>query len=270
MGEAGEDGQARVLLPTGGSGQDDPAANLAMEEAIFLANQGFVARVWENRESVIIGRAQVARFETDLALCAAEGIPVVRRFTAGGAVYNGPGNLNWSLFVSRSIQSGALRYESSPHAVFRRASAPVIAALTACGVDAMLAPPNSIMTPEGKISGMAAYVSRAGFVCHGTLLVAADLARLKALTTPSPERLERRYARSRDVRTANSHVVADSFIRTFVRTLADETNLTMVRGEPDGRERTLADQLLSSKYRGQGWTFGDPFEWADDAVPVVR
>lgn len=257
-------------MPTGGKGQDDPAANLAMEEAIFLTIEGFVARVWENRESVIIGRAQIARFETDLALCEAGGVPVVRRFTAGGAVYNGPGNLNWSLFVPRSMQSGALRYESSPHAVFRRASAPVIAALGECGVEARLDPPNRIVTSEGKISGMAAYVSRAGFLCHGTLLVAADLSRVKALTTPSPERLERRYARSRDVRTANSHVAVDSFIRTFVRTLADETKLTMVVGEPGERERRLADQLVSAKYGGERWTFGDPFQWSEGAAPVAR
>lgn len=262
LGQAGE-GEGRVILPAGRGGEDDPAANLALEEAIFLSNESFVARIWENRESVIIGRAQVARFETDLARCEAEGVPVVRRFTAGGAVYNGPGNLNWSLFVSRKMVSGALRYESSPRAIFRRASAPVLSSLGACGVDARLDPPNSLVTVEGKISGMAAYVSRNGLVCHGTLLVSADLARVKALTTPSPEKLERRYARSRDVRTANSLVAADSFIRTFVKTLADETKLTIARGRPDERERRLAEELLEAKYGDERWSLGDPFGWEE-------
>ncbi|MDG7022371.1 MAG: lipoate--protein ligase family protein, partial [Nitrososphaerota archaeon] len=148
-------------------------------------------------------------------------------------------------------------------AIFRRASAPVLSSLGACGVDARLDPPNSLVTVEGKISGMAAYVSRNGLVCHGTLLVSADLARVKALTTPSPEKLERRYARSRDVRTANSLVAADSFIRTFVKTLADETKLTIARGRPDERERRLAEELLEAKYGDERWSLGDPFGWEE-------
>lgn len=256
----GSSGKAgRALLPSENGGPGEPAANLALEEAIFLRNEGFVARVWENRESVIIGRAQLAAFETDVAHCRELGIPIVRRFTAGGAVYNGPGNVNWSLFVARGVDSGRLRYESGPHAIFRMASSPILTALAACGVEARLDPPNRILTREGKVSGMAAYVSRGGFLCHGTLLVGADLARVKALTTPAPETLERRYTRSRDVRTANAPIDVDSFIHTFVTTLADETKLTMERGSPDEKERELARELVASRYGDDGWNLGDPF-----------
>ena len=254
----------RVMLPlNAGKEADEPAANLALEEALFLRNSGFVARVWENKESVIIGRAQLARYETDLAYCRAHGIPVVRRFTAGGAVYNGPGNLNWSLFVSRGVSSGRLRYESSPHAIFRSASSPLVSALEACGVRAKLDPPNRILTEEGKISGMAAYVSRNGSLCHGTLLVGADLDRVKALTTPSPEAIERRYARSRDTKTANAALDVDAFIHTFVRTLADETRLTMEKGSPDEEELRLMRELLATRYSEEAWNLGDPFAQSD-------
>ena len=57
----------RALLPTK-EATDEPVANLALEEAIFLRNEGFVARVWENKEAVIIGRAQLAAHETDLGV----------------------------------------------------------------------------------------------------------------------------------------------------------------------------------------------------------
>jgi lipoate-protein ligase A len=254
----------RAMLPLkGGKAEDDPAANLALEEALFLRNEGFVARVWENKESVIIGRAQLAGFETDVGYCQAHGIPIVRRFTAGGAVYNGPGNLNWSLFVSRGVDSGPLRYESSPHAIFRGASLPLLSALEACGVRAKLDPPNRILTEEGKVSGMAAYVSRKGFLCHGTLLVGADLERVKALTTPSPETIGRRYTRSRDMKTANAALDVDSFIHTFVGTLAEETRLTIERGSPDEQERKLTRELLAARYGDAAWNLGDPFALGD-------
>jgi lipoate---protein ligase len=266
--EAGRAILPRTLAALGG----EPAPNFALEEALFLRNEGFVVRVWGNRESVIIGRAQLASFETDVAYCKAQGIPIVRRFTAGGTVYNGPGNLNWSLFVARGISSGTLRYESSPHEIFRGASRPVLSALAASGVDAWLDPPNRILTREGKISGMAAYVSRRGFLCHGTLLVGADLSRVKALTTPSSEALERKYTRSRDAKTANARLDVDSFIHTFVRTLADETNLAIEKGAPDDEERDLARDLLAARYGDEGWNLGDPFAVGGkvDAAALVR
>jgi lipoate---protein ligase len=265
-------GRAMLPPPVGREADDDPAANLALEEALFLRNEGFIVRVWENRECVIVGRAQLASFETDVGYCKAHGIPVVRRFTAGGTVYNGPGNLNWSVFVARGLGSGSLRYESSPHAIFRSASRPLLLALASSGVEAWLDPPNRILTREGKISGMAAYVSRKGFLCHGTLLVGADLARVKALTTPSPQALERRYTRSRDVKTANAPLDVDSFIHTFVRTLADETKLALERGSPDEEERALAGELLATRYGYEGWNLGDPFAWDDKvgAAALVR
>ena len=268
-----EDVVGRAMIPPkGGEAEDAPSAKLALEEALFLRNDGFIARVWENSESVIIGRAQLASFETDMNYCKEQDIPILRRFTAGGTVYNGPGNLNWSLFVARALTSGTLRYESGPHAIFRAASRPLLSALAESGVEAWLDPPNRILTEEGKISGMAAYVSRQGFLCHGTLLVGADLRRVKALTTPSPEAIGRRYTRSRDTKTANAALDVDSFIHTFVSTLAEETKLEMEMARPDERERALMKELLVTRYGNEEWNLGDPFAWSEKvgAAAVVR
>jgi lipoate---protein ligase len=270
-GSGGGAGVGRAILPLArGRAELEPAANLALEEALFLRNEGVVLRVWENSESVIIGRAQLARFETDVEYCRGRGIPIVRRFTAGGAVYNGPGNLNWSVFVGRGVASGAVRYESSPHAIFRSASRPLLAALAESGVDARLDPPNRILTDEGKISGMAAYVSRKGFLCHGTLLVGADLGRVKALTTPSAEAIERRYTRSRDAKTANAPLDVDSFIRRLVGTLADETDLALETSKPEGGELRLMRELLAARYGEEEWNLGDPFAWTDKVGAEAR
>ena len=263
----------RAMLPKRkGTVEHEPAASLALEEALFLRNEGVILRVWENGESVIIGRAQLARFETDVEYCKTNDIPIVRRFTAGGAVYNGPGNLNWSLFVARGVETESLRYESSPHAIFRSAAKPLLSALAASGVDARLDPPNRIITKEGKISGMAAYVSRKGFLCHGTLLAGADLLRVKALTTPSAEAIGRKYTRSHDMKTANVPLDVDSFIHTLVSTLADETHLAVEKATPDGRELELMKELLATRYGDEAWNLGDPFSWVErvGAAALVR
>ena len=175
-----------MLEPAGEKPGLEPASNLALEEALFLRNEGFILRVWENRESVIIGRAQLAAFETDVGYCRAQRDP------HSEAVHSGRDGLQRArqhqlVALRGEVQAsrGRVRYESSPHAIFRIASRLLLSALSASGVEAELDPPNRILTKEGKISGMAAYVSRKGFLCHGTLLVGADLQRVKALTTPS-------------------------------------------------------------------------------------
>ena len=55
------------------TGPKGPRANLALEEALLRGNDGLLLRLWGNERSVIIGRAQFARFETDVERCAREG-----------------------------------------------------------------------------------------------------------------------------------------------------------------------------------------------------
>jgi lipoate-protein ligase A len=107
--------ESRLIL----DGAEGTQANLALEEALLRGNDGLLLRLWGNERSVIIGRAQLARFETDVERCAREEIPIVRRVTAGGAIYNGSGNINWSLFVGREFKGGGIRYTWGVREVFR-------------------------------------------------------------------------------------------------------------------------------------------------------
>ena len=151
--------------------------------------------------------------ETDLSYCQRNGIPVVRRLTAGGAIYNGPGNINWSLFLARSstgvpstIRGVSPRSSRWPPASWSRRSRPPAKPRKRGGCDggsgedawgttrAWLDEPNRIITERGKVSGMAAYLSKGGSLCHGTLLLDADLEEASRLTRPAEKELERRYA----------------------------------------------------------------------------
>ena len=122
--------ESRLIL----DGAEGTQANLALEEALLRGNDGLLLRLWGNERSVIIGRAQLARFETDVERCAREEIPIVRRVTAGGAIYNGSGNINWSLFVGREFKGGGIRYTWGVREVFRMAADVVVEAAAACGV----------------------------------------------------------------------------------------------------------------------------------------
>src|SRR5215831_8769840 len=78
----------------------DQAANLALEEALGRSRVPFpLLRIWQNEPCVVIGRAQRAAREVNLATCAAGGVPVLRRASGGGTVFQDLGNLNITLAV---------------------------------------------------------------------------------------------------------------------------------------------------------------------------
>jgi lipoate-protein ligase A len=229
----------------------DPYSNVALEEAIFIALDGPVLRLWDNQKSVVVGRAQLPASETDLELCRLRSIPVVRRFTAGGTIYNGPGNLNWSFFEKRE-KDGAI-FDSSR--VFARIGAIVVRALGSCSVNAEFEPPNRICSREGKISGMAAYASSVGVVCHGTLLIGADLKEVAELTRPSVEPLPARYPRSRVASIANCAVKREEFKKSLLKASGTEYSPDQLTSE----EREVSDRLMREKYSKSEWNLGDPF-----------
>lgn len=239
-------------------GADDAYASVAMEEAILAHNDGLTVRVWNNERSVIIGRAQLACYETDVGYCAAEGIPIVRRITAGGAVFNGPGNLNWSLFIGREFSRGSIRYVWGVREIFRMSASLVTRAIELCGVRAWLLEPNRIVSSEGKICGMAAYVSRTGLLCHGTLLLDADLEEARRLTEPVRVDLERQYTRSNPAKMSNIGIGAVSFMNSLKGVVAQETGAELETSQP-GEEEIKSMSRLLQRYRTPEWNLGDPF-----------
>ncbi|MGP8124682.1 MAG: biotin/lipoate A/B protein ligase family protein [Nitrososphaerales archaeon] len=236
----------------------DPFSNLALEEVLFMGLRVPTLRVWSNQKSVIIGRAQLARSETDLAYCRRRGIPIVRRFTAGGAVYNGPGNLNWSFIVPRE-EDGSGPGLGDANRVFASFAALVVGALRACHVDCEFKAPNGIFDRRGKISGMAAYISRRGVLCHGTLLVDADLEEVGTLTKPSAEALMARYPRSRVAPLSNCGVET----RDFAAKLTEGSGYGLEPDRLTTNESDAALELAASKYTDDAWNLGDPFSLDD-------
>jgi lipoate-protein ligase A len=242
-------------------GAHDAYANLALEEAVFINNgrDALTLRVWNNERSIVIGRAQLARFETDVDYCLAEGIPIVRRFTGGGAVYHGPGNLNWSISVGRDFSAGRIKYAWDIREVFRVSASLVTTAIQMCGREARFeGPANRILSSEGKVSGMAAYLSKDGTFCHGTLLLHADLDEAARLTEPAKTELERRYARSAPMRMANIEIEPDRFVSSLSAAISEETRAALDAREPTGEELGIVQTILP-RYRDANWNLGDPF-----------
>jgi lipoate---protein ligase len=150
----------------------DPYRNLALEESLLARGFGGESALllYANGPCVVVGRNQNPWAEASEG----SGLPLLRRVSGGGAVYQDLGNLNWALLTAPA------RHD-------REAELALVAgALRELGIDAEAGPRGGLFMAGGgphggaKISGTARRLCAEGVLHHGTLLVDADLARMEA------------------------------------------------------------------------------------------
>jgi lipoate---protein ligase len=154
----------------------DQAANLALEEALARSSPPSpVLRIWQNEPCLVIGRAQRAAREVDLAACSASAVPVLRRASGGGTVFQDLGNLNISLAVPGRAPGLAAE-----------AAALVAAVLAGLGL-VPRASDRGVSVGPAKVSGLASHLTGDGSLAHATLLVTTPAAQVGAFLTPAPD-----------------------------------------------------------------------------------
>jgi lipoate---protein ligase len=237
----------------------DQAANLAFEEALARACLSSpLLRIWQNECCLVIGRAQRIWREVNLAACAAAGVPVLRRASGGGTVYQDLGNLNITLAVPGREPGLAAELAQFVAAVVAGLGLP--SSVGDRGVfagPATPAPASERGVPDGpsKVSGLASQVTRNGSVAHATLLVTTAASQVRAFLAPAP-------ADPHPTDSRRSHVAA-------LRELGCEASVAQARGavlaEAAGRYGPLSrrgprtselgwqQRLLAERYRIGSW-----------------
>lgn len=196
-------------------GQRDPRVNLALEEAMARAvgddpgAHAPVMRIWRSNPSVVVGRFQVASAEVDRGAAALRHAPVLRRFTGGGTVWHDPGNVNLSLVLRpddpRLTTPGARLLPG----LYQVVLGPLAAAARALGATDATATDRDVITPRGKLSGIAAWIGGRAILVHGTLLVDADLDALAAVCAGPGAPGDPRWERTKSRRVAVTSVARE-------------------------------------------------------------
>ena len=80
----------------------NPAFNLALEQYVFdrMDRSQEYFMLWQNDNTVVIGKNQNAFAEVNQKVADAKHISVVRRLSGGGAVYHDLGNLNFTFILN--------------------------------------------------------------------------------------------------------------------------------------------------------------------------
>lgn len=227
----------------------DPASNLALEEVLLdEVEQGHATdtlRFWESPVPfVVLGTAQVLSEEVHEAPCLADGVPIMRRCTAGGCVLQGPGSFNYSLFLT---------YESYPevaslHASYRFILGRICAALAKLGIDASHQGISDIAIGGRKVSGNAQRRRRRALLHHGTLLYGADTSALGRYLQEPADRPDYRGSRTH----GDFVTVLPATPQGLAQTIGEAWDASDVQPpSPDALARTST--LASEKYDQQTW-----------------
>ena len=152
--------------------------------------------------AVVVGRSQIADAEVDADACRQLGVPVLRRFTGGGAVFHDPGNLNVTIVLRRDDPRLVDRPSlARVPGLYQLLLEPLAAAVSSLGVPAR-ATERDVLVDGAKVSGVAALIGRRALLVHGTLLVDADLATLERVLDGPGAPGDPRWERTRSRRVA--------------------------------------------------------------------
>jgi lipoate-protein ligase A len=151
----------------------EPSEHLAADFALWEAAEAGCGdqpvRCWQiERPVVVLGRHGVAAREIDENACGADGVPVLRRFSGGGAVVLGRGCLNYAVALSLASHPALADVAASFRFVLRA----LVAVLAVPGLSIMGG--TDLALNGRKVSGNAQRRGRRAIIHHGTLLYAFD------------------------------------------------------------------------------------------------
>ena len=170
----------------------DPYENLAIEQELFNTTPADCCTLylWQNANTVVIGRNQNAWAECQCALLEQEGGKLARRPSGGGAVFHDLGNLNFTFLCA------------TEHYNVEKQLSVIQTACRLAGIKAELSGRNDIVAQGRKFSGNAFYNAKGKSLHHGTILVTADRERIGRYLTPSRAKL-----RTKSVKSVKSRVI---------------------------------------------------------------
>ena len=236
----------------------DPYRNLATEKYLFdtTPENCCCLYLWQNENTVVIGRNQNPWAECNCSLLEKEGGKIARRLSGGGAVFHDVGNLNFTFLCSEK------NYD------LPRQMQVIREACRLAGIETQLSGRNDILADNRKFSGNAFYNSKGNAYHHGTLMVCADTEKMQRYLTPSKAKLE-----AKGVKSVRSRVVNLSELSPALTTEKMKEHMICAFEKVYNLKAALLNKIsiqqieeLAEKYQSDDFLYGGsaPFSFSCD------
>lgn len=243
-----------LWLPT-----QNPHHNLAVEAYLLQEAEDDVFMLWQNDNSVIVGRHQNTLAEINLEYVEQNHVVVARRLTGGGAVFHDLGNLNFSFI--QNIPAGEREID------FVKYLQPIVDALHALGVNAEFSGRNDLLLDGKKISGNAMAFCGNRVLEHGTLLFSTVQNNLAQALKVDPAKFNDKAVKSVRSRVTNisEHLPEPmtvlefkDFLMDFVLKQNKMTALDVLKPE----EEAKVAELERTQFATWDWNYGQSPKYA--------
>lgn len=233
----------------------DPYKNLALEEWLLdsLGAEDVILYLWQNQQTVVIGKNQNAWKECHIATLEADGGHLARRLSGGGAVYHDLGNLNFTFLAPKALYDVSRQLDV------------ILTALQDLGIAAEKSGRNDILVNGRKVSGNAFYEHAGRCYHHGTLLLDTDPAAMARYLNVSPDKLKSKGVASVRSRVTNLVDVAPGLDVAQLKAALRTAFARVYGAVPVQRSLTDVDreawQALEARYRSWEWNCGRRFSF---------
>lgn len=227
----------------------NPYYNLALEEELFrnIKSGETILYLWQNENTVVIGRNQNPYKECDLGYMKEKNIILARRISGGGAVFHDLGNLNFT-FITKEIDSNLDKQLQI-----------IKDAVEEYGFKVEFSGRNDLLLNNRKFSGHAFYCEDGNYFHHGTLMIDVDITKLEKVLTPSKLKLKSKGIESVKSRVINlidicSELTVENLIQSLVSSFK---NIYGNFQKIDIYNMSNYVPKLYDKYSSKLWNYGE-------------
>lgn len=227
----------------------DPWHNLALEEFLFrnVEKNQVILYLWQNQNTVVIGRNQNAWKECRCTKLESEGGKLARRLSGGGAVFHDLGNLNFTFIMDRSLYD------------LHKQLQVILEGTKKLGIHAEFTGRNDLTVDGKKFSGNAFYFEENKAYHHGTVLIDVNVEKVSAYLQVSKEKMVAKGVDSVQSRITNLRNFLPELTIDQMKEALKQSFQELYGESPEPQLIKAADhdlKALYAKYSSWDWLYG--------------